>query len=893
MKKFFKALAVVLALTLVIGTIPASAAEAELSLKKTGKIIYIGGSQGKKADGTACTAKSAAYLSKLVKNFDKNTMTVKVATEDAAIAKASKKTSKVKAVAIGTTKATITVYDSDDIKIFEQSIDLEVKKNAATVAVKADELLTGKVGVNTPYTVVLPRKADGKFVDTDARNLIANDDSVVIKKVAPTTFEVTFTKAGEFEITPVAYQSKKFPGATAQGEVIKVSAALNAVSTKQASLKSAYVEFDCSVVTNDKLVVSAENFRCYNKSIDGKEIFFSNVAKVAPVAGKDEVAEVTFFTPFVAEKEYFISYNGVEVGSFTAIKVTKDSVVDIEVADGKVVAGEVTSIADNYKLLDASGIDIKDAVVEGKPLYTRATIKFTDADGSQAFTQEDDAGKRVFIKDADKTYTVELTYKDFKKTFKLTSVKQDKYEFAGFDYEKSGVYAVDSDDVSKAGAKAKKVTFTKGGNEVLQVVAIYKCPGKDDKYLNIVDAGFKAMSGDESICMVGDPVSGAAFKLELKGNNEGTANIIIYKTENNVQTAIGYIPVEVKGARKALTLDVELSNNKYNLALGTGYADSIKTKVVVKDQYEDIFGDQIYNIYSQDDASRAKVVAAIDGDGVITFVGSLGYGETVDVTLEFKRNDGLKKSVAIKVGNESIDELNGKPGSYKLSIDNKELDTALTEAADLTVKTATISTVGQTKNGFNYFGADTIANVTKNPASGERTTTGTSVSYKYTVSLNGSIINDGKTVENFVGDSLVAVVAGSTTNTSGSAVKLAAGTYTVTLWRVEDTYDINGKAITVASVADTANIVVKDSQKGLVVTKIAQRVTTGDERDAFTFKFDNAPVAVTVRSNYNQEKQGAYVVDATYVLNTVFGKFVLTTPIGTDIDLKDSVVPAV
>ena len=50
MKKAVKLLAVVLALVLVIGTIPVQAAE-KITLKKSSKVLYLGGCKGKKANG--------------------------------------------------------------------------------------------------------------------------------------------------------------------------------------------------------------------------------------------------------------------------------------------------------------------------------------------------------------------------------------------------------------------------------------------------------------------------------------------------------------------------------------------------------------------------------------------------------------------------------------------------------------------------------------------------------------------------------------------------------------------------------------------------------------------------------------------------------------------------
>lgn len=890
MKKFFKALAVVLALTLVIGTIPASAADSDLSLKKASKILYIGGAKGTKADGTACKTGSACLLSKLVKNFNKDTMTIKVESADKAIAKTTSKSSKVSAVGIGSTTVTVSVFDSDDIKIFEKDIKVTVKKNAEAVAVNSDALASGKVGVNTPYTVVLPRKADGKFVDTDGRNLTANDDSVVIKKVAATTFEVTFTKAGDFELTAYAYQSSKFTAATATAEVIKVNAALNPIATKQASLSSAYVEFDCNV----EGIVGADNFRAYTKTIDGKPVFFSNVEKVT---AEGEKAEIKFFTAFLADHEYFLSYNGVEVGSFKAITVTKDSVVDVEVKDITIFCDEITAADAAYKLLDASGIDIKDAVVDGAKLSSKATFKFTDADGSQAFVD----GDKLYIKEAGKTYTCEINYKDtFKKTFKVTSVAKETWGFVGFDYDYSGVYSKDAANVvvdkKIASNAAKKVTLTMSEvgdySEVLQVVANYQ-KGADVEKRSLKETGFKAVSGDEKIVMVSDYATTDKFSFILRPNNEGTANIIIYEVLwDGTEKAIGYIPVEVKPARKATTPDVKLGSQLYNVAtyvdekgnIGSkAFSDSIKVEYSLKDQYGDDFG---YTSVTCEQKNNTDVVTATVTGGALTFVLNNGAklpnnaDKSVDVTLEFTfAPSNLKKSVSVKVGNETF------ATSYKLNLSEKEIDTALTATtAASDIKNVVVSTFGATKNGYNFAGKD-VDYADAAPVSKMRpaTATDSSTTYVYTVSLNGATIKDADNA-NIEGsnDIIKGVVAGT------KATKLATGTYTVTLYQVDDTFDDQHKPVTLAKAIDSASFKVVDNQKGLEITKDKEYVDGIDNlKDAFTIKFNGADVKADteLKCNVNENSKRAYVDTASYTFTSAFGAVTITANVDVLVDL--------
>ena len=221
MKKFFKALALVLALTLVIGSIPVSAATATIGIKKNRKswVVFLGGAQGKKADGTQAGRKRSYKISKLVDGFDAETMDIKLQSEDKSIVTTSNKKDKVYGQAMGSAIVNIHVYDIESEKLIgSTSIKIKVKKNASEVnyyVADADGNLVDtskKLGVNVPYTLVLTRlDAEGKKTDTDYRRLTCEDSAVTIEAdpayAAHTKYTVTFTKSGEFTLIGGAYQS--------------------------------------------------------------------------------------------------------------------------------------------------------------------------------------------------------------------------------------------------------------------------------------------------------------------------------------------------------------------------------------------------------------------------------------------------------------------------------------------------------------------------------------------------------------------------------------------------------------------------------------------------------------------------------------------------------------
>ncbi|MCR5521603.1 MAG: hypothetical protein K6F44_06795, partial [Lachnospiraceae bacterium] len=142
MRKFFKSLAVLMALTLIVGVIPASAEGEDLSLKSE-KILYIGGSQGKKADGAKCKTSYKKLVANMIEGFDKDTMNVDLESADETIVKTSK-AGRIFAKGIGTTTVTVTVYGSDDSKLLKQDLKVTVKKNATADTFTVDGIAEGQ-----------------------------------------------------------------------------------------------------------------------------------------------------------------------------------------------------------------------------------------------------------------------------------------------------------------------------------------------------------------------------------------------------------------------------------------------------------------------------------------------------------------------------------------------------------------------------------------------------------------------------------------------------------------------------------------------------------------------------------------------------------------------------
>ena len=159
MKRFYKVLAVALALILVIGVVPASAASSDLSLTKTKKTIFVDGCKGTTAAGKAAKYYAYASIKKIVKNFDSKTMDIKLDSSDPAVVSTDDKKDRVNAVAPGKAAVTVNVFKkkTSDL-LFSKSIVVTVKKNATTSTLLVSGIKDGdKFKVNDSVTVSLTR----------------------------------------------------------------------------------------------------------------------------------------------------------------------------------------------------------------------------------------------------------------------------------------------------------------------------------------------------------------------------------------------------------------------------------------------------------------------------------------------------------------------------------------------------------------------------------------------------------------------------------------------------------------------------------------------------------------------------------------------------------------
>lgn len=942
MKKFFKALALVLALTLVIGTIPASAAStAKFKMKKDKKIIYIDGSKGETADGTKCKTLSKFTVTKWLEGFDADTMDLKLKTADKTIASKNNKYDRVYAKGIGTVKVTLYIYEKDTGRQIG-SVDnfkVKVKKNApvATEVAHAVEgtytnleeaLATGKfnpedytvfeadkvpatLGVNVVYTIRLTRKdADGNYTDTDLRNLVCldkdgnPDKDVEIVKISNTLFAVRFLAGKKFKLTAVAYQSAKFDKVTAS-EDFEVTVGYTLENVTQEALDSVKVTF-ASPVKKDTL--DAKNFEVYSLTND-KKVAFTKVAGIEYLEGDDSnSAIVSFYRNFDEGKKYFLKYAEQEAIEFETVTVDTDSVDSIEIADVVVEAGVWTKFT--FKARDAKGVDITKS---SKVNQNGFSVTLDPKDGAE-YKKTANKENQVRVAKADgKEYTIKVDYKWKSKAdgadrtcknpgvAKLTAVEAAAWEVSKVNavltkanaktaYKADGTRDTDAvkveDECVIDGVPA--FSLSEAANQVkVQFEVIYTrtnvATGKEDTLVQILTkptdvlkataktksyseykaddqilySSYVLESADKNIVMIGED-------NKLIANKEGTVTILIKgvdKNDKNNKVVIGDFEVTVKAKRKATTFDVVVDGKD---GLNRAFtSDTVKYKATVKDQYGAVMAGKTvtvkdYNPMNDADAPKYTKVTTTTGGAITISAGDIKWPGTdaakneknLVVNLQFEcadndLGDAKTKIVSLNVSNDPT------AVEYKLSFSNETLDTNFDGNAK--VKSNTIKLEGRNADGFMADASDITLKFTDVTPSGEVANASTKFStaktvYYYTVFKDGVQVKSADNFTEATNTFTNIVVTGQAVNASGaaistgSALKLAAGTYTVTAYKV---VEIENGYVS-SDVVDTKTFTVTNNQTALTASKkqdlAVNSITKANVIGAFEVKFGNNKV---------------------------------------------------
>ncbi len=873
MKKFFKNLALVMALVLAIGSIPAQQAKAaEPTLAKTKKTIFVKQDDAIKYAALGYIGESyekATRVSKYYKSFKvvindlADDAKVSIKSSDRDVAFYSKNYNRIFARKAG--KATFTVK-VDGEKIGE--IAVTVKANAKTVEV-TNIPEDKKIGFDGIALEVAQKDAKGnESKDKVAYKITAGDDVAAVDDKGV----VTVKKAGTFKVQVTTNQSKTFTGVTASAEY-ELTAAANVVSAAQANDKVVNVTFDADM--KDK--VSAADFSVYTLIGDAKMAVAVKSATVDSTDAKKVALEL--WGTIAADKTYYIDYNG-QVKEISGAKTGSEDVASIVILTKEAIENVPTEI--KYQLLNKDGVEI------------------TQAAGNVTFTTSDAAVSTILDKEIlfffkDKSVNVKAEYSYWYSDANNNWVECKKEATATIVSVATPAVTVTDTDWTIVANGTAQTDFDKAYTPNDFIAAgdsgyfiDFRIKTSDKKEV-AEDGGLVFKSSNNNVVMIGN-----AYPSELIPVNQGSANILVYQNAT-AKDPIAFIPVTVKPARAVTVLEAKASKTNLNVAASDDngkFVDELAIDVVLKDQYGqniqgatnvtiEAIGGSLYKDTKVGGVDQnANTATGADAGKVSFTIDATDFGAADDAnggegSLVIKVQDTAKKANAVNltVVTKAVTRADGT-SAYQLELGKDELDTVIT--ADGHAKSAQTIEVVETVNGYQVRAA--VA-VDKAPANLEAIVTdGEALNLYYELIYNGSVVTTG--VANGAFDAV--------TLDSTVAKKAAAGTYIVRLYNAYDADSTAGVVKAVSKMISQTTFTVKDSQPELTWTQLSNNVLSGtidatiDSNTAeFAVKYNNVAVDsvnfdVVDGNGYVFVKSVSYVVtfntDKTFTVTKAIGK---------------------
>ncbi|HCL04401.1 MAG TPA: hypothetical protein DHW61_18665 [Lachnoclostridium phytofermentans] len=857
MKNFFKKIAFVLALAMVLVSVApatANAATKAPSLKKTSKILYIGGDlTGTISDSYRFTFNNAAGYTATWKS--KNT---KVATIEG---------KNVVAVGVGKTEVVATLTNKAG-KSVQKTATVWVKQNAEEVGFGSTKAVDSPLAVGAKAKVNVYRLVGDKKIWTQNDMATCTD---VIKWTSSNTDVATVDKfgtvtavaAGEATITATATQPQ---GPTAgESASYKVTVAAGIQSVKQTGLTTAQITFagNVSAEANKDNVTVKSMVGSTGVKVAVKDLKFDAVDKTK--------ATITTFTEFAKDTEYVVSYKDTSA-SFVGVDTSKDAVASIKFDTTDVVKAKAETI--KFKVYDKNGVDITREEFTNRidvSLVNATTDCYLDSSAKTItfFT----SGKTAEVKATYHTYTYGADYKEITIDAVGTIVSKD---VASTTIKSVDVFTAYTGDVDFTKPnKTISVSDTDGSYKVA-----VKTTNNDGKELssvgNVSDDKFTFESSDTTtLLIVGD---------QLYPVKEGGAMVIVKYNK----TVIDAYAVTIGSKRVAA--DVTAKFDRAQLA--TNASDSVKLTVTVKDQ----FGAERTKLETIDvkfvsgpkDANQTVPTATVGKNNEFVFEGSIynvigGYQYKVTVGNQV-RYVGFTTDKAV-----------GTPSFYQLSNTGKAIDTALkvgnTNKTD--DKEFKLGLAGYASNGYKILNVPMADGKTVAFDSIPATATGSAVY----VEVQGPANKDITPFISVSADGQV-VVKPVVMNASGAAIKAPAGNYTVSVFEMNKTNASQTKDNVPVKALIVGGFSITDTQQ---VPSIAVNSTTSkygsallalqDKDDVVTIKIGDTVVndkvtAVTVIGTGKQiaVTEVTIAVDVNY--NGAITTFEQKVPVGVTINLQ-------
>lgn len=817
MKNFFKKLAFVLALAMVVTAIAPAAqasAAAQPTLNATSKKIYIDGDYTGKYSDTFT-----------LKVWNKGDYRVTFASSDTKIATVTKWYGVVTAKAVGTATITATVSNKTTGKVVKTlSSKVYVKKNADSVAfgslAKFDQpLVVGdKVKINVARkagTVTAWKQADKTQITDYTLWTSSNPEVATVDKWGT----VKAIAAGETTISAVAMQTEGKVATTAPATV-KVTVVGKGITdvaqTKENVVKVTFgTAQDTEKVTKDTLTITPANASVVNPTI--KSVTWNSEKTVATVESYINFEDKAVYTVAVKDtdnqKEFVAS-----VGDVASITITGPS---------KVVVNEENEI--KYTLKDANGIEVSKG--------SNARVEFEIVDNEMyGYLGYDD----IIVTEKGKTVVVKATYYtgEYTEEGNEISFTSNAFSVVGVDLTDLAL------DTSKFTVSTANTIDWDNFTQNLQVeldnynykLHVFAKDGSGNKYnTNDGSSSFTFESLDET-------------KLMVKADG----------TIDPIAKGIAYIKVTVVDIEKSFTVKVTV-NSKSEIKTFT-FDNHSKTISTLGGKVDDVavfnatFKDQYSNKVDVDFTSNDVTIVGLDNNSknaeayLILKTNKVEFdpNETLaEGTYRFKvtYDDKLTKTLTINVKAPNSNDLSKL--TYKLELSSTLIDSAVNNDND-TAKNLEISYYGYAPNGVKAYKValdDTNIDVV---AANATVVTGSAVSGSYVIAVN-SVTN--KVISKDLKD------------------KTGVGNYTITVKS-----SVSGK-----EVIRTAKFTLRDTQVTPVVTQKAISIDASKSiKDVFSVKTANSSKEVEI-IGYKYRTVGDKTVNEVISTNLpASGKYVIT-----------------
>lgn len=538
-----------------------------VSLKKTEKVLYLGGCRGATASGKKASYYSRVKVRDLVNGFDKKKYYIDLQSSKDTVAFVDDDKDIVYAAGTGKAVVTVTVRKkTNKKKVYKAKLSITVMQNADPETFVVEGIRDGQtVYAGDVIKITLP----GDY--TDKRLIICDDDNVDIHPLSDgKAFEVTFDKKGDYLITAAAYQSKKYNAYTAYKDFdITVRGSRAEVIQQSAN----------SVLLKGELVdedIDLTGIMLY-EDVEGTYVFRSYASGVS--MKDEEEAEISFFTSFDSEKKYRLNYDGIFF-DFTSGPSKPSDVARFEIVESSIRADENVPLT--FRYYNASGLDITASVKD--KLDSEVKLSVDSKDDTSAYF----IGQRLYIVGSEKKITVkaelaievsESKKKDLDHTTIITSLPPKGTAFTGniiCSLKRAG------ESYLTVGEKCVNAVPL-GDNAVFE--ALFEMD--DGSYKTIQEVGItRIFIADGRVALSRGLNADGGYELAL--NREGKTGLIIYKGEE----VVGTFHFEVLPERKAEKISLEISKDHLNT--DPFVDDYVMIKADIIDQYGSVMEDTTF-----------------------------------------------------------------------------------------------------------------------------------------------------------------------------------------------------------------------------------------------------------------------------------------------------------